>query len=272
MTPDTSNLTSAIAVENARSAFLNDDRNRTRYWARVALSIDPKCEDAWLLLAAVASPRASLGYFKSVLAINPENMQAKSGIKWAARRISTTSSARHKEGKSTPPVEANSKNKLTNIVPARNFSTRKFLLAITAIVIVAIFFISNHYTQAVFGLSSSTEPTLIPTLTAGFRVQQPPAQEQLPTTLPTLPSPSPRIAVLSHSIETPLPSPTPLPTDLPADGTPRNQNSLLVQDPQNLKSKWILVDISEQHMYVYESNNLIYSFVASTGINNGTRT
>ena len=36
--------------------------------------------------------------------------------------------------------------------------------------------------------------------------------------------------------------------------------------------KYILVDISEQHMYVYEGDVLIYSFVASTGINNGTRT
>ena len=36
-------------------------------------------------------------------------------------------------------------------------------------------------------------------------------------------------------------------------------------------SKYILVDISDQHMYVYENDALIYSFVASTGINNATR-
>jgi lipoprotein-anchoring transpeptidase ErfK/SrfK len=36
-------------------------------------------------------------------------------------------------------------------------------------------------------------------------------------------------------------------------------------------SKYILVDISEQHMYVYDGDSLIYSFVASTGINNATR-
>ena len=36
-------------------------------------------------------------------------------------------------------------------------------------------------------------------------------------------------------------------------------------------SKYILVDISEQHMYVYEADALIYSFVVSTGINNATR-
>jgi lipoprotein-anchoring transpeptidase ErfK/SrfK len=36
-------------------------------------------------------------------------------------------------------------------------------------------------------------------------------------------------------------------------------------------SKYILVDISEQHMYVYDGDSLIYSFVASTGMNNATR-
>ncbi|HEY5729697.1 MAG TPA: L,D-transpeptidase [Anaerolineales bacterium] len=35
-------------------------------------------------------------------------------------------------------------------------------------------------------------------------------------------------------------------------------------------SKYILVDISEQHMYVYEGDVLVYSFVASTGLNNAT--
>lgn len=36
-------------------------------------------------------------------------------------------------------------------------------------------------------------------------------------------------------------------------------------------NKYILVDISEQHMYVYEGDALVYSFVSSTGMHNGTR-
>jgi lipoprotein-anchoring transpeptidase ErfK/SrfK len=36
-------------------------------------------------------------------------------------------------------------------------------------------------------------------------------------------------------------------------------------------NKRILVDISEQHMYVYEGDVLVYSFVASTGMHNATR-
>ena len=55
-------------------------------------------------------------------------------------------------------------------------------------------------------------------------------------------------------------------------------SAVRVQNPQEAApvpstggGKYILVDISEQHMYVYEGDALIYSFVASTGINNGTR-
>jgi len=41
--------------------------------------------------------------------------------------------------------------------------------------------------------------------------------------------------------------------------------------PEYTGSKYILVDISEQHMYVYEGDALVYSFVSSTGMNNATR-
>jgi len=34
--------------------------------------------------------------------------------------------------------------------------------------------------------------------------------------------------------------------------------------------KYILVDLSEQHLYAYEGSTLVYSFVASTGMHNAT--
>lgn len=42
--------------------------------------------------------------------------------------------------------------------------------------------------------------------------------------------------------------------------------------PPVVSDQYILVDISEQHLYAYESGNLVFSFVASTGMNNATRT
>ncbi len=74
---------------------------------------------------------------------------------------------------------------------------------------------------------------------------------------------------------TPLPAPTETPALLSMEvlaDTPTPQ--YVAPQPAAVSyggSKYILVDISEQHMYVYEDNVLIYSFVVSTGINNATR-
>ena len=43
------------------------------------------------------------------------------------------------------------------------------------------------------------------------------------------------------------------------------------QPPVPGANKSILIDISEQHLYAYEGGTLVYSFVASTGMNNATR-
>jgi lipoprotein-anchoring transpeptidase ErfK/SrfK len=52
---------------------------------------------------------------------------------------------------------------------------------------------------------------------------------------------------------------------------PAGMEPLSPVSPSYGGTKYILVDISEQHMYVYEADALIYSFVASTGIGNSTR-
>ena len=81
---------------------------------------------------------------------------------------------------------------------------------------------------------------------------------------------------------TPTITPSPTPTETPAfvemsiiedTATPERVYASAGQPPAAYSgSKYILVDISEQHMYVYEGDALIWSFVASTGMNNATRT
>lgn len=107
------------------------------------------------------------------------------------------------------------------------------------------------------------------------------------------PTPAPTQENLWAYADIPKPTRTPpaAPTSVPADTvaqaateTPAMVMSIvddtevpapIEQEPMDVPStgggKYILVDISEQHMYVYEGDTLIYSFVASTGINNGTR-
>ncbi len=90
---------------------------------------------------------------------------------------------------------------------------------------------------------------------------------------------------------TPFPSATPLPTELPTNtpeptayveiivDTPTAEyvapveQDTTTQNPAAVSyggNKYVLVDISEQHMYVYEGDVLVYSFVSSTGMNNAT--
>jgi lipoprotein-anchoring transpeptidase ErfK/SrfK len=47
------------------------------------------------------------------------------------------------------------------------------------------------------------------------------------------------------------------------------QQSVLIA-PSYGGSKYILISISEQHLYAYQGDALVYSFVASTGMNNAT--
>jgi lipoprotein-anchoring transpeptidase ErfK/SrfK len=76
------------------------------------------------------------------------------------------------------------------------------------------------------------------------------------------------------------PTYTPTPTMMPTQTPVVLAQAEIVQDapaaeyqpaPDYAGNKYILVDISEQHTYVYEGDALVYSFVASTGMHNGTR-
>jgi lipoprotein-anchoring transpeptidase ErfK/SrfK len=90
------------------------------------------------------------------------------------------------------------------------------------------------------------------------------------------------------SVSKPTYTPAPIPTSIPTIIQPTvtevpgvmemqvlsdtTVSAFAAQAPvQNPGGKYILVDISEQHMYVYQGDTMLYSFVASTGINNATR-
>jgi len=102
---------------------------------------------------------------------------------------------------------------------------------------------------------------LKPTYTPAPVTTLPPAGDavMVPTDTPV-----PAVTETSGSMVMEIVQDTPVPVrevqELPAQSVPSYGGS-----------KYILVDISEQHMYVYEGDALIYSFVASTGINNATR-
>lgn len=86
------------------------------------------------------------------------------------------------------------------------------------------------------------------------------------------------IAEIAKPTYTAVPTVTALPTNTPENMVQAelvntsSSGSETEQSPVSYSgNKYILVDISEQHMYVYEGDALVYSFVSSTGMNNATR-
>ena len=110
-----------------------------------------------------------------------------------------------------------------------------------------------------------------------------------PTPLPSLTLPTEALITAYTDLATNTPSPdsliietptvllTPEPivyAEIVADTPPAPGYSNTTQydaPPSYSGNKYILIDISEQHMYVYEGDALVYSFVSSTGMHNATR-
>jgi len=88
------------------------------------------------------------------------------------------------------------------------------------------------------------------------------------TTSPTNPPPTISLPTASQTSESMVYAEIVVDT-LPAPGY--SNTTQYDAPPSYSGNKYILIDISEQHMYIYEGNTLVYSFVSSTGMNNATR-
>ncbi|MBI4927107.1 MAG: hypothetical protein HY835_05030, partial [Anaerolineae bacterium] len=77
----------ALLVKQALQAMRRKDRREARRLAEAAVRIDPAQEEAWLVLAAIASPQASLYYLGKALEANPHSERARQGMHWAVKRL-----------------------------------------------------------------------------------------------------------------------------------------------------------------------------------------
>jgi lipoprotein-anchoring transpeptidase ErfK/SrfK len=153
--------------------------------------------------------------------------------------------------------------------PFSSGRTRFFIILWLVLLFVSvgafIFFFTTSSASA--SLSHSSAPTVVSTQENLWAFADLPKPTHTP--LPEIPTIIPTDPVLPPATETPSTI-----TMQIVDNPALPSNTVGTGDaprPSYSGSKYILVDLSEQHMYVYENDALIYSFVASTGINGGTR-
>ena len=136
----------------------------------------------------------------------------------------------------------------------------------------------------IFLSACSVFPSQAPVAMALENPQQP-FQTGLEITKPTY-TPSPTATIPPTPVPS-TPTPVPIPTEIVAPDAFAEDAFVVIENlpasngydtstqydvpPAYTGAKYILVDISEQHMYVYEDDVLIYSFIISTGMGNSTR-
>jgi lipoprotein-anchoring transpeptidase ErfK/SrfK len=287
------------ALVEAQQALRGGDRHAARQWASQAARIAPEREEPWLILAALANPKASIAYLQKALEINPNSERARKGLVWALQReqeagaSASSSPAAAAETQPTviesqqpanPPSEDTQptrvpKNSAEDTQPVRTRSASSgapsthralFFPLVVVLLLIAVFaaYLGTGGYGAITvraGAAAAThpvgmvlKPSLTPTITPTFTPTSTFTPTPTPTSTPT-PTPTATLTLTPTVTNTPEPTETPLPTEVP--WTP------LVEIPAGVgpSERWIDVDLSDQMTYAYEGDQLINSFLVSTG-------
>jgi lipoprotein-anchoring transpeptidase ErfK/SrfK len=291
------------ALLNARQAVLRGDRQTARRWAEMVAALSPELEESWLILAAVASPRASVVYLERALKINPTSERARKGMHWAVERLrkeavrkptqnhslaDTQPGRLVREGATRPSSKVESTPRptgerrlpstVTNLAPATvpypSKSVTKyrwsFLTLLVLIVCVSaawVFWPGNASPVRAF----LHVPQFTPLVFGA------PAEVDKPTYTPTFTptftptetfTPTPTFTFTPTPTETYTPTETFVPTRTrrPTEPPPPAPTETPYSYTDNGNVRWIDVNLSQQMLYAYEGDTVVASFLVSTGV------
>ena len=210
MTPDQS--AAYQALQQSQQARKAGNKRLARQYAEQAARLAPDNEEAWMMMAALASPRASVVYMEKALQINPESERVRQGVHWAVERLR----------KETPPAAAPA-------APAKKANARPiFLYALALVACMGVVLAAWYVTPAAAALINDSlfpgqqnVPAWAPVDVAKPTNTLLPAPTQMATLAPLATASSteaPTEADTAVATDTPVDTPaltdTPLPTDV----------------------------------------------------------
>jgi lipoprotein-anchoring transpeptidase ErfK/SrfK len=232
---------------DAQRALAAGRKNEARRLAHQAAKAAPDKEEPWLLLAATASPRASIAYLKQALEINPRSQRARKGLRWAEERIVALAE---------PEVE-------TGAIALRRVSGVWLfaLLALAALFVGFAWFRPPSLDESLRYAGAAAAKEI-----DAFLATDAPTETATATPSPTLtatntPEPTHTPTITPTPSASPTASPSPSPT---AEFVLAKQ---LLELPRGISSseRWIEVNLTTQTLNAYEGDELVRSFVISSG-------
>lgn len=270
-------------IAQSQRALQTGDRQAARRLAQQSVSLDPGREDGWLLLAALASPHASMDYLKRALEINPSSTRARQAMGWAVQRLRQSQPAEEaaptERAAPAEPIARHGRLVRGPIASDELVEVRRPAVLPWALVLLAIALaLAAWYNMPAISLASGN-----PLSNAVALLQK---ETRTPTPTATF-TPTATSTATATPTETPLPTstwtptPTEIPTDTPAPtftATPHsgrknkkpNAPALSYSFPGlpsgvGADERWIDVDLSSQRAYAYQGEQLMNSFIVSTG-------
>ncbi len=282
-----------LAVENARQALRENRRSDARQWAERAASLAPQMEDPWLILAAIASPRTSLEYIQKALQINPNSPRAHKGMQWAMQRLQQEPEAaetRQSPVNRLPSAAAQPEPAAPDRAAPRPRRLIPVLLVGIGLLVCGAAALSAAMSPVLASIIHKAAPTYPPSwaqadIPKPTYTPRPPLVLDIGPTVIPYSSPTPRAA---SGTEVPLATAqsTELaaaqPTDQAPTAEPTWSGSLTMTyvddtptvpapagapagEPVGGGQHWIDVNLTQQTLYAYAGDNIINSFLVSTG-------
>jgi len=235
-----------LALDRARSALLKKDASGAFKHAKTAADLNPKLEEALLILASVSNPKDSVKFLNRALEVNPDSQKARKGMRWAARRLHEIQQ-QNARGKSGPPHKHASKKYNKDEEQVKKHWGVSLFISIISIGGLLMFWL------------------ILPALQAQASIENEPRPENAlikPTLTPTI-TPTPTLT------PTPTPTMTPTPTQIPITSYSSYiyHSWDIPEEVSDTNDFWIEIDLSAQMLYAYLDGQIISSYLVSTGIN-----
>jgi lipoprotein-anchoring transpeptidase ErfK/SrfK len=286
-------LAAFSAIQKAQQALKAHDKKLARHYAVQAAQLAPELEESWLMMAAVANPRASIAYLEKALQINPQSERARKGMAWAVKRMQeqkAEKTVRTRIGApqrpAAFPVQAGATQPV-RVASAQTAATqeRRRLPFIPMLAMLAIF----SCALVLIGIWGGATPAvaLFDNMPLGPQGGVAWAEVQLDKPTYTLTptstfTPTPTNTPTETPTPTPTDTPTPTPTDTPTP-TPTHTNTFTptntfvpsptvyipptsTQVQAGSGERWVSVNLSEQKLYAWEGNTLMRTFIISSGL------
>ena len=265
------------AMAEAHKAMRLGHKIAARQWATRAAQVAPDQETPWLLLAAIAGPKASIEYLKRALEINPNSAAARKGMHWAIKRLReetprerVSTSIQAPASLAMPPALVRLRVHVQQPAPADHQRSRAVVVPWLVLLLFACVFtffwtstpeLSQAFAEQrdyALALVNLEKPTFTPTPTATFTPTPTHTATHTPTSTPTNTlTPTPTFT----------PSATSTPTETPTLPPPPTATPYTVGIPAGVGANefWIDVALTRQLTHAMRGNQVIRTFVVSTG-------